>query len=738
MYEIVELKNNYLEECNGVSKIYLDFACLSADTLKKLNGETDIESDVIDVEISPSVKRADKIDMGAAVTIGFTAYLVDYFFRINKLGDKLVSNFNTKDYINFVINNCSIKKYDGIEKDIEKQVDEIENEIKNADDYRKMVFDFSKELSFNGLFVQIIEYCSDLSIGMDEWGKIVILKDEKELNCKDTLSKAYYAMIDWLIDQAYEYKKNSEYKKEINKVLKHKKEFSKVKKLIKKIYEVAFKNNEFNASELKKWFHKQLDKDKIETDIGNLTAQNLAVQMEILLVRVYIHVKNFIEQINEHHVKTLEGLKIIDFERIDNERIISRMDTISAAILSTLNIGVVVFSSVKDNNLDGHILDINIPNLLRLKVLIENDFVYLKEDINEYLHKAKVVEVVKHKDVPLEQLEKCLTLNKAQTKILYSLQLHLINEDIQETKSNAEQQLKNEWKEKWIEVTESSINQKKIFEENPKKTYQLLLTYAGNDLNNLLWLYNIALELSIFRPYFNIDLEKENKYKKLKPVKTDYLKKYFCQLQEYITYEDVKNIRKAYSSYCGYLDNRVAKIAGGAAGVVALAAAGGGVAFAFAPQIAVALFGGAFPALHGAALVNAALAAAGGGAIAAGGAGMAGGALVIAGGGAVIGLGASSTALGILSSPSFVQNDYAKLLVKCDEIFIKKMNMIDEVISLQHKVENDLSDYKLQLEMLESLDNPTKECKTTINGLKKSIAYSEKANKKLLDLTKDK
>ena len=50
-------------------------------------------------------------------------------------------------------------------------------------------------------------------------------------------------------------------------------------------------------------------------------------------------------------------------------------------------------------------------------------------------------------------------MNKIETRILYSLELQLIEEDIQRTKDNKEQLLKNRWKEKWIEVTEQSLQQ---------------------------------------------------------------------------------------------------------------------------------------------------------------------------------------------------------------------------------------------------------------------------------------
>lgn len=132
--------------------------------------------------------------------------------------------------------------------------------------------------------------------------------------------------------------------------------------------------------------------------------------------------------------------------------------------------------------------------------------------------------------------------------------------------------------------------------------------------------------------------------------------------------------------------------------------------------------------------MSASLAAAGGGSLAAGGFGMAGGAVLIAGGGAVLGLGTSGTALSLMMAPKFVQNDYAKLLAKCDCVLLKRLDMEDEVMALQQKLESDLNEYKLQLKVLEGLDNPNEECKQNIKALKKSITYTERANKQLVKL----
>lgn len=468
--------------------------------------------------------------------------------------------------------------------------------------------------------------------------------------------------------------------------------------------------------------------------MDDFVIQSIPVKANIIFVHSYAHIRDFIQQVNEHNVVSLEGLNIIDFDKLNNEAVIRKMDTISTSVFAALNVGVAGAKAIKleKNPLQKiyvFAININIPNVIRLVSVVSADMDYIKEDIDQLVHKSKVVEIKKHKDIPLESLERCFTMNKIETRILYSLELQMIEEDIQRTKGNKEQLLKNEWKEKWIEITEQALQQNKVFEKDPLKTYAALETYAASQ-DNLLWLYNIAVELSMFKPYFKL----EEKSKKMKLSYTKYVEEVFCNAQNYISYKEIQKIQKSYKDYYNYLENNTLKAVGVAGGAIAVAAATGGLAFVFAPQIAVAIFGGAFPTLHGAALVSASLAAAGGGSLAAGGFGMAGGAVLIAGGGAVLGLGTSGTALSLMMAPKFVQNDYAKLLAKCDCVLLKQLDMKDEVVALQHKIQSDLDEYKLRLKVLEGLENPNDECKQNIKALKKSIVYTERTNKQLVKL----
>lgn len=721
MYELQLVNNGCLAEYSEDYKVFVDSILLDSETLKKLNSDEDVYTDIIDVEFSPAVKKVDRVDTLVAVTSGFMAFLLDQLLIRKNIREKDIDEDTIIKVLPLVL-----RQYSDKNKDIDKEIDEYianwEHKIKDAYKYKKLVWDFCSELSFNGLLIKVIEYCFNLSIGLDEKSGLeksglIIKKEKHDLKTDSIVEKAQMAIVDWFVEQAYAYKKSG----------KCKKEFVQIEKIVKDIKKVAFKDNKFDKEQLKEWFHnKVLNEKKKLNGLDAFAVQSIPVKANIIFVHSYAYIRNFIQQVNEHNVESLEGLNIIDFDKLNNDRVLARMDTISTSVFAALNAGIAGGKAIKAK--DGFLqkccvfaVNINIPNVIRLVSVVSADADYIKEDIDQLVHKSKVVEIKKHKNIPLENLERCFTMNKIETRILYSLELQMIEEDIQRTKENKEQQLKNEWKKKWIEVTEQSLQQNKVFEKDPVKTYAAINTYASNQ-ENLLWLYNIAVELSMFKPYFKL----EEKDKKLKLSYTKYVEEVFCKSQQYISYKEIQKIQKSYKDYYNYLENNTLKAIGVAGGAIAVAAATGGLALVFAPQIAVAIFGGAFPTLHGAALVSASLAAAGGGSLAAGGFGMAGG--------AVLGLGTSGTALSLMMAPKFVQNDYAKLLAKCDCVLLKRLDMEDEVMALQQKLESDLAKYKLRLKVLEGLENPNEECKQNIKALKKSITYTERANKQLVKL----
>ena len=498
MYELQLVNNGCLAEYSEDYKVFVDSILLDSETLKKLNSDEDVYTDIIDVEFSPAVKKVDRVDTLVAVTSGFMALLLDQLLIRKNIREKDIDEDTIIKVLPLVL-----RQYSDKNKDVDKEIDEYianwEHKLKDANKYKNLIFDFCEDLSFSGMLIQVIEYCFDLSIGLDEKSGFVIKKVKHDLKTDSIVEKAQMAIVDWFVEQAYAYKKSGKYKKE----------FVQIEKIVKDIKKVAFKDNKFDREQLKEWFHNRVLAEKKKLNgLDDFVVQSIPVKANIIFVHSYAHIRDFIQQVNEHNVVSLEGLNIIDFNKLDNEAVIRRMDTISTSVFTAFNVGVAGAKAIMlDKNLLQKMyvfaININIPNVIRLVSVVRADADYIKEDIEQLVHKSKVVEIKKHKDIPLESLERCFTMNKIETRILYSLELQMIEEDIQRTKDNKEQLLKNEWKEKWIEITEQALQQNKVFEKDSLKTYAAINTYASNQ-ENLLWLYNIAVELSMFKPYFSL------------------------------------------------------------------------------------------------------------------------------------------------------------------------------------------------------------------------------------------
>ena len=741
MYEIAQWNGKQeLAELDNTT-ISIDPILLNDAILKLMNEDTTIEDDVIDIDFNFGVKKADRYDYCFALFSGILSSLISKYVKIS--GD-LDIDLEKMDFVQFMhlAKDINIKVQKHNEKtasDIEKTLNNIEEIIKDANSYKNLAVDFASDFSMMGLVSSIVEKVFGKEIGYDENNNLVINEAKETFDNLSFIEKVEFAIFEWFFEQVDQYKQNGKFKNQLENIL----EWESIVKNLEIIIK-DFSQINLSKEELKQWFVNFIqDKNQRISQFDFLKKENIPTQFNQIMIHTYVHIKNLIEQVREHKITTLEGLEIINFNRIDNERVILRLETVSTGVFFAMDASAAVIQARKcgaEANVFGILKvfanTINFSNILSFTYVVKQDATYIKEDIDEILHKAKIEVVHHYKDISEDELNSYISLNDPETRILYSLKLHMIEEDIQCTKLSADQQLKNEWKKQWIEVSKNSLHMAKLYEPDIQKVYQALITHAENTIDNRTWLYNIILELCLFSPYYQID-EDEKKYKKLKLVNKnlDYMKDYFCEGQKYVSFKEIKQFESLYKHYHGYIENKNLKMAGAAGAVVAVGAGVGAGAMLFAPQIAVALFGGAFPGLHGAALVNAALAAAGGGSLVAGGFGMAGGSVIIAGGGALLGMSTASVAtMGLLSSPNFVQTDDAKLLAKCNYVLLNQMHKIDVVVAIQKMTEESLNDSKTQLKVLESAEDKSDECKKTIAALKKSVKYMERTNDELKKL----
>lgn len=737
MYEITQWKGKQeLAELDNTT-ISIDPILLNDAILKLMNEDTTIEDDVIDIDFNFGVKKADRYDYCFALFSGILSSLISKYVKMSEDLD-----FEKMDFAQLIhlVKDINIKVQKNNEKataDIEKTLNNIEEVLRDANSYKNLAVDFASDFSMMGLLISIIGKVFGKEIGYDEHNNLVVNEAKETFDNLSFIGKVEFAIFEWFLEQVDQYKQNGKFKKQLENIL----EWGSIVKNLEPIIK-DFSQINLSKEELKQWFVNLIqDKNQRISKLDFLQKENIPTQFNKIMIHTYVHIKNLIEQVKEHKITTLEGLEIIDFNRIDNERVVLRLETVSTGVFFAMDAGVAVaLAGAYDycsSDITGAVKilanTINFSNILTFTYVVKQDATYIKEDIDEILHKAKIEVIHHYKDISEDELNSYITLNDPETRILYSLKLHMIEEDIQCTKLSADQQLKNEWKKQWMEVSKNSLHMAKLYEPNIQKVYQALITHAENTINNRTWLYNIILELCLFSPYYQID-EDEKKYKKLKLVNKnlDYMKNYFCEGQKYVSFKGIKQFESLYKHYHGYIENKNLKMAGTAGAVVAVGAGVGVGAMIFAPQIAVALFGGAFPGLHGAALVNAALAAAGGGSLVTGGLGMAGGSVIIAGGGALLGMSTASVAtMGLLASPNFVQTDDAKLLAKCNYVLLNQMHEVDVVVAIQKMTEESLNGSKTQLKVLESTKDKSDECKKTISALKKSVKYMERTNEEL-------
>ena len=145
--------------------------------------------------------------------------------------------------------------------------------------------------------------------------------------------------------------------------------------------------------------------------------------------------------------------------------------------------------------------------------------------------------------------------------------------DILNTKKADLALTKSKWKDEWeASVCESpDVARDEFFIRSGRQAFDLM-EEISNDVEDSSWIDLLVLELSRFMPYYQLGLEENKSYKKLK-VKTDYLGDVFCKGQNYVGNTDVKSIQKAYTYAMGTITGNRKKVAAAAVATLAVTAA---------------------------------------------------------------------------------------------------------------------------------------------------------------------
>ncbi|BDI18283.1 hypothetical protein ANSO36C_40850 [Nostoc cf. commune SO-36] len=332
-------------------------------------------------------------------------------------------------------------------------------------------------------------------------------------------------------------------------------------------------------------------------------------------------------------------------------------------------------------------------------------------------------------------------LNFEQTKILYSFQYFLVQQDIDRETEFVKKQLKLRYLNKWSKSVENflgtlasnDLQKNNSFLYTDYSLFEEAFKIMKWSLDKRRPLYTIVLELSLFNLYAPFGTEEDEQFKKLKlsetfrPIIIETLVFFANELG--VEKEHVTRFKSNYQKWNNEItgSNPLNFLLGGLIAGVAVAA----VAAAIAIPILVPLLAPILaPGLSGAAAISAVLAALGGGAIAAGGFGMAGGMAVIVGGGAILGTGAGTGISSLFAqSPNLAVREAAKFLVTFNDIILVQEDVIKQEIALNARniikgQRNAINEPEEQILEMQMATNNNQE---QISNLQKVVKYLRKA-----------
>lgn len=621
--------------------------------------------------------------------------------------------------------------------------------------------DFSHHPTILGLFFSILGQFTGMGYGTDADGNFIkLLFPENALVGKNVPEKIAIGTFNWLFHLVSDIDGSNQKAGKgtgiPGPILSMLKELSSTP-LFKNV-KVNYKESEISFSKwVSKLFNGTYFKDSegkpvrfdFRTEMGlatQLLEQSLFVLANEVVVRVFYTVSRLASEIKTKRIASFAELDRLDpkgFLPISN-RALTRMCTVSSGTFLAVNsAGSAIKAGIasKGNKAafaKAFFLNISYPGIGRFAVACFFDAKYIKEDVATVYKKA-MAERERQKQLREQELQglsakyRFLTLNSDQTRLLYSFQSMMVAFDILNTKKADLALTKSKWKDEWeAGVCESlDVTRDEFFIRSGRQAFGLM-EEISNDVEDRSWIDLLVLELSRFTPYYQLGLEENKSYKKLK-VKTDYLGDVFCKGQNYIGNTDVKAIQKAYTYAIGTITGNRKRVAAAAVATLAVTAATAGGALFFAPEIAVLIAGDAVVGLSGAALTSASLAFVGGGSLAVGGMGMAGGTAILTGGGALLGLAGSgvttAATVAVQSSESFVQSECSKLLAFCSEIAVKKYGRYDIVVLAQQGMQKCAEELRTEIEELSNKENEPD--KKLISQMKKSLKCMERCEKAL-------
>ena len=346
--------------------------------------------------------------------------------------------------------------------------------------------------------------------------------------------------------------------------------------------------------------------DQALSQVPAVVANEVIVRCLYMLSRL----KAELERCEVSKVSGLNKLKASHFMPY-NSRALTRMVTVSSTsfVLANLATAAVRAGIECEGNkvmfAQKFFLRINYVGVGRLAFALHADWGYMAEEMSE----AWTEGARRRQDI-FDGIH-FYSLDRETTRIAFSLKLAAINYDCGNEKNEVRKGQKRSWARAWQDSVADGLGIDAggyfLSEEDAYGALETVSRRRGGKVRALL----VAQELVEFRLYSQIGDEEKKEYRGLKE-SGSWVKREFPRRQDAVDLDAVRSLEKQCGAHIRELSGTLPKVLVGGAIAVAAALGTGGVAAALAPDIAVGIFGGSFVGLHGAALVNASLAAAGG------------------------------------------------------------------------------------------------------------------------------
>lgn len=656
--------------------------------------------DIIEIEFSDDVPKADRWDYAAAAASGLLSGALSIIWS-KEFDLEAAHNWGTDQFEKVVI---KVAKTQGFEKDdLEKAIVFLENKFPLAGDALKDPFggglqhhlrDFTHHPTIVGLIFSILSQFIGKGFGTDTDGKFITPDlPEGAFIGKNFEEKILFGTIYWVFhlisDMDGSHLNPGAGTGIPGPVLSFLKELSTLP--IFKDITKDYKEKEITFSQwISKMFNGTYFRNEngdpirfdLRTEIGigaHLLNQAKPVIVNECIVRTVYFFRRLSWELKNKRVTSVYDLDMLEPQNFlpYKSRSLTRMLTVSSGVFVLVNTsGTAIKAAIKGKGNQAlmakeFFLNLNYVGIARFGIACVADAKYIAEDVREAYRKYQENQRRKFakENEQLFKEYKFLSLDESKLRLLYSLESHLVMYDIVHTKGTKQKEAKLLWLCNW----ESSISKglafdkENLFIRNEDLLYSNICSEWNSNYDHS-WMLLLALELSLFTAYTPLGLEEDKKFKGLKATDS-YISNVFCKRQFYISEKAINNLSKSVLRYKSKLTGKAQKALIGFAGTAVVTAATGGLALAFAPEIAAVIAGEAVAGLYGAALTSASLAFVGGGALAAGGLGVAGGTAILTGGGALIGMASSGTIsmINVVANTSeeYVLNECAKLLTVC-------------------------------------------------------------------------